>query len=192
MIFTQSTTAFPLKSILKPTVPVSPVRDIPSFEETRRQTPAHGSQLNQHGADNDGNVQEGLLIDFDTPIRQPAGTHTNPFDTFNASSAIRDEKAAREREAQERWEREKQTILEQREARRKSMGLCIFLPFVIVEANWAYSEPPRFVRSGGHTTYLERRRSTRRFDNLFQLEFNPPHIVSSRLRKQGRCISPPF
>ncbi|EAU35472.1 conserved hypothetical protein [Aspergillus terreus NIH2624] len=119
----KSTAAFPLKSILKPTVPVSPVRNIPSFEETRRRTPARGSQY----ADNQGNEQgkEGLLIDFDTPARPSASGSedpSNPFDSFNASS-IRDEMAAaREREEKERRERERKAILEQREARRKSMA----------------------------------------------------------------------
>lgn len=114
----KSTAAFPLKSILKPTVPVSPVRHIPSFEETRRQTPARGSQQNEDNA----REKEGLLIDLDTPARSsgsdPANA-TNPFDDFNASSAIA---AAREHDEQELKERERKRILEQREERRKSMG----------------------------------------------------------------------
>lgn len=114
----KSTTAFPVKGILKPTVPVSPVQNIPSFEETRKQTPARGSQQNE------GNDQEkeGLLIDLDTPARPPdsnAEDTANPFDDFNASSAIA---AAREKEEREQRERERKAILEQREARRKSMG----------------------------------------------------------------------
>ncbi|KAE8136245.1 hypothetical protein BDV38DRAFT_117894 [Aspergillus pseudotamarii] len=119
----KSTTAFPLKSILKPTVPVSPVRNIPSFEETRRRTPARGSQ---HHEDNEGGViqgREGMLIDLGTPA-QPSGpiNESNPFDSFNASS-IRDEMAAaRERDEKNRRERERKAILEQREARRKSMA----------------------------------------------------------------------
>ncbi|RJE27127.1 Chromosome segregation protein [Aspergillus sclerotialis] len=119
----KSTAAVPLKSILKPTVPVSPVRDIPSFEETRRQTPARGSQQNNGaGAYGNGQGKEDLLIDVETPPRQSGG-NVNPFDTFNASSAIRDGKAAAiEREEREQRERERQMILEQREARRKSMA----------------------------------------------------------------------
>ncbi|KAJ5267575.1 Kinetochore Spc7 [Penicillium angulare] len=120
----QSTASFPLKSILKPTVPVSPVRKIPTFEETRRRTPARdaSSQKGNTGTQN----QEGLLIDFATPPQPAASTSddtTNPFDTFNATSAIRDEMAAtKERDDKERKERERQTILEKREARRKSMA----------------------------------------------------------------------
>ncbi|PIG69311.1 hypothetical protein AARAC_006757 [Aspergillus arachidicola] len=119
----KSTTAFPLKSILKPTVPVSPVRNIPSFEETRRRTPARGSQ---HHEDNEGGGsqgKEGMLIDLGVPV-QPSGSmnESNPFDSFNASS-IRDEMAAaRERDEKNRRERERKAILEQREARRKSMA----------------------------------------------------------------------
>lgn len=124
----QSTASFPLKSILKPTVPVSPVRNIPSFEETRRRTPARDAPR-QSTNDADGNDQgkEGLLIDFATPPQPSvAGSENlaNPFDTFNATSAIRDEMAAtRERDEKQRRERERQNILEKREARRKSMGL---------------------------------------------------------------------
>lgn len=124
----QSTASFPLKSILKPTVPVSPVRNIPSFEETRRRSPSRDNT--RQGADhanNNDQGKEGLLIDFETPPQPSiAGSEKldNPFDTFNATSAIRDEMAAtRERDEKERRERERQSILEKREARRKSMGL---------------------------------------------------------------------
>ncbi|KAJ6171934.1 hypothetical protein N7470_001001 [Penicillium chermesinum] len=120
----KSTASFPLKSILKPTVPVSPVRNIPSFEETRRRTPARDvpSQTNAKSNEAGG---EGLLIDFATPPQpsNPENETSNPFDTFNAASAVRDEMAAtKERDEQERRDRERQNILEKREARRKSMA----------------------------------------------------------------------
>lgn len=104
---------------------MSPVRNIPSFEETRRRTPARSPERNRN---NGGKAQssEGLLIDFSTPTRGQGsgeGHATNPFEAFNASSAIRDDiAAAQEREEKERRERERKAILEQREARRKSMG----------------------------------------------------------------------
>ncbi|KAL2813570.1 hypothetical protein BJX63DRAFT_216084 [Aspergillus granulosus] len=118
----KSAAVFPLKSILKPTVPVSPVRNIPTFEETRKKTPARSAKEHE---DNSSSAQEGLLIDFDTPA-QPSTSkpddQTNPFDTFNAST-IRDEMAAaREQDERERRERERKAILQQREARRKSMA----------------------------------------------------------------------
>ncbi|EED16377.1 chromosome segregation protein Spc105, putative [Talaromyces stipitatus ATCC 10500] len=108
----KSTMAIPLKSILKPTIPVSPLRTIPTFDEARR----------QRDTANKSQADEGLLIDFSTPAKPPVtGTEQldNPFDGFNVSSAIRD---AKEREERERKEREKKAILEQREARRKSMA----------------------------------------------------------------------
>ncbi|KAJ5236180.1 hypothetical protein N7489_006271 [Penicillium chrysogenum] len=128
----QSTASFPLKSILKPTVPVSPVRNIPSFEETRRRTPARSKQQTHDGT-MDGQHQsdqgkEGLLIDFETTPGPPTTDNdnddtANPFDTFNATSAIREEMAAtKERDEQERKDRERQNILEKRAARRKSMA----------------------------------------------------------------------
>ncbi|KAJ5294370.1 hypothetical protein N7508_009191 [Penicillium antarcticum] len=123
----QSTASIPLKSILKPTVPVSPVRNIPSFEETRRRTPARNQQPSQDGAmDGDRQGKEGLLIDFETtpgPLAADNDDTSNPFDTFNATSAIREEMAAtKERDEKERKDRERQNILEKREARRKSMA----------------------------------------------------------------------
>jgi kinetochore protein Spc7/SPC105 len=115
--------ALPLKSILKPTVPVSPLRNIPSFDEARRRNESRSpSPRRKRGAPAQPQVEEGLLIDFSTPGKvSVSGTEQldNPFDGFNASSAIRD---AKEREEKERKEREKKAILEQREARRKSMG----------------------------------------------------------------------
>ncbi|CAI7588321.1 hypothetical protein PCG10_009857 [Penicillium crustosum] len=128
----QSTASFPLKSILKPTVPVSPVRNIPSFEETRRRTPARSKQQTHDGT-MDGQSQkdqgrEGLLIDFEATPGPPTTDNdnddtANPFDTFNATSAIREEMAAtKERDEQERKDRERQNILEKRAARRKSMA----------------------------------------------------------------------
>lgn len=122
----QSTASFPLKSILKPTIPVSPVRNIPSFEETRRRTPARDASSQKANANGKDQGQEGVLIDFATPPQPTAtkdGNIDNPFDTFNATSAIRDEMAAtKERDEKERRDRERQAILEKREARRKSMG----------------------------------------------------------------------
>lgn len=105
------------------------VRNIPSFEETRnKRTPARSVPQSHDGtADGNDRGKEGLLIDFET-TPQPSGTTnantTNPFDTFNATSAIRDEMAAtKERDDKERQEREKQSMLEKREARRKSLGM---------------------------------------------------------------------
>lgn len=83
--------------------------------------------------DPEGQRELGPLIDLEsTP-----GTHVsrndnddtaNPFDTFNATSAIREEMAAtKERDEKERKDRERQNILEKRAARRKSMGL-LFRP----------------------------------------------------------------
>ncbi|KAL4918970.1 hypothetical protein BDW62DRAFT_56318 [Aspergillus aurantiobrunneus] len=118
----KSAAVLPLKSILKPTAPVSPVRSIPTFEETRRKTPAQGAKEQESI---NSSAQEGLLIDLDTPAQQSAAKpddQTNPFDTFNASTIRDDMAAAREQEEKERRERERKAALEHREARRKSMA----------------------------------------------------------------------
>lgn len=91
------------------------------------------------GQGNTDQGKEGLLIDFETTPKPPAAASgmddnddtANPFDTFNATSAIREEMAAtKERDEKERKDRERQNILEKREARRKSMGSSLFCPIV--------------------------------------------------------------
>ncbi|KAI5298450.1 hypothetical protein KEM56_004057, partial [Ascosphaera pollenicola] len=118
----KSTTRFPLKSILKPAVPVSPVQDIPTFEETRRRTPGRTPQHARRSA----NAATGDLIDFSTPTSANQTSQNNPFDTFSPIGIpLRTEEeqqaAAREREERERREQKKQA-LEHREARRKSLA----------------------------------------------------------------------
>ncbi|EFR04462.1 hypothetical protein MGYG_07470 [Nannizzia gypsea CBS 118893] len=121
----KSTAAVQLKSILKPTIPVSPISHIPSFAETRRKTPNRDGFGNGHKSSGNGD----LLIDFSTPAAPVVGTDSliNPFDNFNPvpPSRAKDLAAQREREEKERIERErekKKAILEQRAARRKSMA----------------------------------------------------------------------
>jgi hypothetical protein len=118
------------------------VRNIPSFEETRRRTPARGKQQSHEGAlDGENQNKNGLLIDFETAPGPPAPENgnddtANPFDTFNATSAIREEMAAtKERDEQERKDRERQNILEKRAARRKSMGPSSSYCIRVVEAD---------------------------------------------------------
>lgn len=117
----------PLKSILKPTVPLSPPRQIPAFDQARKRNSSRSpSPRKSRETPKSPQAEEGMLIDFSTPAGAPVtGTEQldNPFDGFNASSAIRD---AKEREEKERRERERKAILEQREARRKSMGELYF------------------------------------------------------------------
>ncbi|PKY02532.1 Spc7-domain-containing protein [Aspergillus campestris IBT 28561] len=169
----KSTTAFPLKSILKPTVPVSPVRNIPTFEETRRRTPARRQQQeeeNNKDANDGGN--EGFLIDLNTPAHPSASAseeRANPFDSFNAE-AIRDEMAAtREREEKERAERERKAILQQREARRKSMAnrRVSFAPEATLHT-WNVVEIP------DDSTSSSTSNSTRRASSLQNAENQPP------------------
>ncbi|KAI9038549.1 kinetochore-microtubule binding complex subunit SPC105 [Aspergillus affinis] len=168
----KSTAALPLKSILKPTVPVSPVRNIPSFEETRKRTPARGAPQSNDGR-GANNGSQGLLIDLDTPAQPSAPSSSeeraNPFDGFNAE-AIRDEMAAvREREEQERRERERKAILQQREARRKSMAnrRVSFAPEATLHT-WNVVEIP------DDSTSSSTSNSTRRASNLANTEAQEP------------------
>ncbi|PGH28109.1 hypothetical protein AJ80_00367 [Polytolypa hystricis UAMH7299] len=129
----KSVAQFPLKSILKPTVPVSPIRAIPSFDESRKRTPARSPKRGAQRSESNPNEQSDLLIDFSTP--PPAGVIggdnlANPFDTFNPSSIMRNSRLAAEqqreaeseKEEREKREQERKAILEQRAARRKSMA----------------------------------------------------------------------
>ncbi|PGH02362.1 kinetochore protein Spc7 [Blastomyces parvus] len=133
----KSTAQFPLKSILKPTIPVSPIRNIPAFDETRKRTPARSPQRgSKHRQSNNPNEKNEPLIDVSEPPSAPvvgADNLVNPFDTFNPSAVIQNTKiavrteeeqiaAAREREEAEQRERERQAILDHRAARRKSMA----------------------------------------------------------------------
>ncbi|OAX82214.1 hypothetical protein ACJ72_03435 [Emergomyces africanus] len=132
----KSTAQFPLKSILKPTVPVSPLRSIPSFDETRKRTPARSPQRGSKSRQsNNPNEESEPVVNVSEPSSASVvGTDNlvNPFDTFNPSAVIRDGKvavrteeeqaAAREREEAQARERERQAILDHRAARRKSMA----------------------------------------------------------------------
>ncbi|KAL2371192.1 chromosome segregation protein [Blastomyces gilchristii SLH14081] len=133
----KSTAQFPLKSILKPTIPVSPIRSIPSFDETRKRTPARSPQRgSNYRQSNSLNEKNEPPINVSEPPSAPvvgADHLVKPFDTFNPSAVIQNAKiavraegeqmaAAREREEAEQRERERQAILDHRAARRKSMA----------------------------------------------------------------------
>lgn len=119
-----------MKSILKPAIPVSPPRSIPSFEATRKRTPSRsprkrGSQAGETESKAAG--EEDLLIDFNTPVSAPnaGANNSNPFDSFNLVPGKAEGGGEQDQWAKEEWERrerEKQAILDQRAARRKSMG----------------------------------------------------------------------
>ena len=117
------------KSILKPTVPITPPKAIPSFEASRRKTP--GTAQSKKSPAKKGS--EDLLIDFSTPA--PTASTGNAFgaqnlaDPFSPLKDISEDKAQHdepnvetEQESEERRKQEKKAILEQRAARRKSMA----------------------------------------------------------------------
>lgn len=127
----QSTATPTIKSILKPTMPISPPKAIPSFESTRKRSP---SKANSKGTDHKA-PNEGVLIDFSSaPLENNqnapvtgAENLANPFDVLQPNTvAVRTEEeqhaAAREREEKERRDQQRQSILDQRAARRKSLG----------------------------------------------------------------------
>ncbi|KAL4998204.1 hypothetical protein BDV10DRAFT_167484 [Aspergillus recurvatus] len=177
----KSAAVFPLKSILKPTAPVSPVRNIPTFEETRRKTPARGGKEQESSI---GSAEGRNLIDLNTPAQKPAAVtddQTNPFDTFSADT-IRDEMAAaREQEEKERRERERKAALEHREARRKSMAnrRVSFAPEATLHT-WNVVEIP------DDSTSSSASNSTRRASALTNASNQPAHTP----KQSDRSSSP--
>ena len=135
----QPSPTFPIKSILKPAIPLTPPKAIPTFDETRKRSTGKrkGNSPSKDGA-------EDLLIDFSTPApcadahgvrasMEGSGNVLDPFSPVTRSKSpkaktitVRTEEAqemsAHEQEGEERRRSEKQAILEQRAARRKSMA----------------------------------------------------------------------
>ncbi|KAL4905403.1 hypothetical protein BDW74DRAFT_177774 [Aspergillus multicolor] len=166
----KSAAVFPLKSILKPTAPVSPVRNIPTFEETRRKTPGRGGKSQESSS---ASAQEGLLIDLDTPAQKFAANsedQTNPFDAFDAETIRNEMAAAREQDEKERRERERKAALEHREARRKSMAnrRVSFAPEATLHT-WNVVEIP------DDSTSSSASNSTRRASALSNAQNQPAH-----------------
>ncbi|KIW80431.1 hypothetical protein Z517_07047 [Fonsecaea pedrosoi CBS 271.37] len=129
---TKPTTPFQIKSILKPSIPLTPPKAIPSFDELRKRSTGKDKAQTKNNA-------EELLIDFSTP--GPSGQNAgavamsgtenvaDPFSPMARRSPRKAEGAggsaeAREREQEEERKRkaEKEAILERRAARRKSLA----------------------------------------------------------------------
>ncbi|KAI1621651.1 hypothetical protein EDD37DRAFT_638712 [Exophiala viscosa] len=126
----KSTAAVQIKSILKPSIPLTPPKVIPTFDELRKRSTGKGRSPVKTAA-------EDLLIDFSTPgptRREGAETSmsgtenvADPFSPITRRSPRRqevDNTETREREREEERKRkaEKQAILERRAARRKSLA----------------------------------------------------------------------
>ncbi|KAL6230422.1 hypothetical protein BDW75DRAFT_73053 [Aspergillus navahoensis] len=176
----KSAAVFPLKSILKPTVPVSPVRNIPTFEETRRKTPARGGKEQEFSTSSE---QGGNLVGLDTPAQtSAAGTEnqTNPFDTFDADTIRGEMAAAREQGEKERRERERKAALEHREARRKSMAnrRVSFAPEATLHT-WNVVEIP------DDSTSSSASNSTRRASALTNASNQPAHTPKQNDRSSS-------
>ncbi|KAG9789926.1 hypothetical protein ABEF93_006726 [Exophiala dermatitidis] len=126
----KTSASFQIKSILKPTIPLTPPKAIPSFDELRKRSTGKGRSPSKNGG-------EELLIDFSTPgpSRQDGGETSlsgtenvaDPFSpmrrrTPGRNEADGSEDLEREREAELKRQAEKQAILERRAARRKSLA----------------------------------------------------------------------
>jgi kinetochore protein Spc7/SPC105 len=116
-------------------VPLTPPKAIPSFDETRKRSAARSGRKSPKN-----NGGEELLIDFSTPapsssVPPVTGAHNvlDPFSPIKLTTGQEgtpipmrteeeQEAAAREKEAEELRRAEKQAILDQRAARRKSMA----------------------------------------------------------------------
>ncbi|KAJ9633490.1 hypothetical protein H2204_006873 [Knufia peltigerae] len=121
---------FQIKSILKPTIPLTPPKAIPSFDELRKRSTGKAKSPAKNGA-------EELLIDFSTPgpnmanrggiSMEGAENVADPFSPITRQSPRRSktsnvEAQEREREEEAKRQAEKQAILDRRAARRKSLA----------------------------------------------------------------------
>ncbi|EXJ65209.1 hypothetical protein A1O7_01550 [Cladophialophora yegresii CBS 114405] len=129
---TKTTKPFQIKSILKPTIPLTPPKAIPTFDELRKRSTGKGKSPTKNAA-------EELLIDFSTPgpSRQDdkevslSGSENvaDPFSPMARRSPRKSDADAQsmgalelEREEERQRQAEKAAILERRAARRKSMA----------------------------------------------------------------------
>ena len=126
-----TTTSFQVKSILKPAIPLTPPKPIPTFDELRKRS----TGKNKSPAKNN---PEDLLIDFSTPgpskqdgSEIPMSGAENVADPFSPirKSPRKSQSDAQDLSVQERVQDEerkrqadKEAILERRAARRKSMA----------------------------------------------------------------------
>lgn len=111
------------RSILKPTIPLTPPKAIPSFDELRRKSSIKETSPGK-------NVAEDLLIDFSTPgpgrssipVNDMSGMD-NLVDPFSLIANLNNaqERASPDQD-EERRQAEKKAIMEQRAARRKSLA----------------------------------------------------------------------
>ncbi|KAF7513821.1 hypothetical protein GJ744_007872 [Endocarpon pusillum] len=132
---TKASPAPQIKSILKPPVPLTPPKAIPPFDEHRKRSIGRSARKSPKP-----NGTEQLLIDFSTPVSSRAVTTItgaeNVQDPFSPTKIVpspdgartpldpgeEPEAAKREKEAEELRKAQKQAILDQRAARRKSMA----------------------------------------------------------------------
>ncbi|KIW17566.1 hypothetical protein PV08_04761 [Exophiala spinifera] len=127
---TKTPVPFQIKSILKPSIPLTPPKAIPSFDELRKRSTGKGKSPAKNGA-------EELLIDFSTPgpnMQNRGGISlegsenvADPFSPMTRQSPGKSKAASaeaqeREREEEAKRQAEKQAILDRRAARRKSLA----------------------------------------------------------------------
>ncbi|KAK4940439.1 hypothetical protein LTR10_019423 [Elasticomyces elasticus] len=126
----KTTAPVQIKSILKPSIPLTPPKAIPTFDELRKRSTGKGRSPGKPAA-------EDLLIDFSTPgPSRQEGAETSmsgtanvadPFSPMTRRSPRRQEVTntetlEREREEERKRKADKQAILERRAARRKSLA----------------------------------------------------------------------
>ncbi|EXJ78675.1 hypothetical protein A1O1_09077 [Capronia coronata CBS 617.96] len=127
---TKTTAPFQIKSILKPTVPLTPPKAIPTFDELRKRSTGKGRSPSRNGG-------EDLLIDFSTPgpsTQDAVETSltgedkiADPFSPIRRRMPSRSDAGSadnleRQQEEELKRQAEKQAILERRAARRKSLA----------------------------------------------------------------------
>ena len=125
-----------VKSILKPTIPLSPPKQIPPHSNGRKSSPRKGKS----GASPNKVTENSSVVgsfSSNTTLRQSGIERlSNPFQEANTGSTNQNESQAgqtrvvvrtEEEQQASAKERERQEILDRRDARRKSLGMLQFL-----------------------------------------------------------------
>ncbi|MCJ1353403.1 MAG: hypothetical protein MMC33_003389 [Icmadophila ericetorum] len=153
-----------VKSILKPTIPLSPPKQIPPHHRNKRSSPTKGGPLSPMKDQNDG-----LLVNLSIPDDKvgQVGTESlqNPFEMLPVAEAasISDVRISVRTEEEQQAavrEREKQDILDRRNARRKSLAnrRVSFAPEATLHT-WNVVELPEDATSSSEATNSTRRAS---------------------------------
>lgn len=171
-----------VKSILKPTIPLSPPRRIPPHASSQRATPSKMSNAALWKNSNPTSGSNGLPNPFEIPTGL-TNSKSNPLSPSENETRVAVRSEAEQQAAAK--ERGRQEVLAHKNARRKSLGWsneksCDFNEEMHLSNNSVadiYSESTGFVCPRGYVTHLGRRRASGGLNYfLYVPEFDPTGV----------------